>query len=113
MNMTMPPSIPAKKMRVVMARLHGIRSKLGSKKTDFNACSGGRLWTFSTFVKLNQSYENISIGFYYCADYRSVPGLVSKERGSNHCYLDHGYDPRHGVDDQEELDHEEDSGFDG
>ena len=65
------------------------------------------------FVKLNQSYENISIGFYYCADYRSVPGLVCKERGSNHCYLDHGYDPRHGVDDQEELDHEEDNGFDG
>ena len=38
---------------------------------------------------------------------------MCKERGSNHCYLDHGYDPRHGVDDQEELDHEEDNGFDG
>ena len=37
---------------------------------------------------------------------------MCEERGSNHCGLDHGYNPRHGVDDQEELDHEEDNGFD-
>src|SRR5207245_4537842 len=90
-------------------QLHWRRPKLGSKKVDFNACSGAQLSTFSTFVKLNQSYENISIGFYYCADNCSVPGLVCEERGSNYCNLDYGYDPRHGGldDDQKELDHKE------
>src|SRR5260370_6051346 len=60
MNMTTPPSIPAKKMRVLMAELQRRKWKLGRKKADFNACPAARGSTFSVFVKLNQSYENIS-----------------------------------------------------
>jgi hypothetical protein len=49
--------------------------------TYFNACSIGRGSTFSTFVKLNQSYENTCFVFDHRADTRRLPRLPIAEEG--------------------------------
>ena len=71
----------------------------------FNACSAGHRSTFSTFVQLNQSYENHC--FY--VDHRPGDGRVLEflrtEEGRADGRLQRVHDSF--FDDEEELDHEE------
>src|SRR5438094_645416 len=99
-NMTMPPNIPAKKMRVLMGKLQTRNYKFERRKPAiFNACSRGRVSTFSIFVKLNQFYENTCFVFDHRADGRRLPGLpVTEERGDR--------DDVHRDDDPRSVDHE-------
>jgi hypothetical protein len=85
---------------------------LEGKTTDFSACPAARGSTFSMFVKLNQTYENIV--FDHRAGDCRVFQLLSVTEGDNRDD-DHGYDDPCKVDDREEdFDCEEDFdvGFD-
>ena len=97
-------------MRVLMAELDRRRSKLGRKKgANFSACSRRRGSTFSTFVKLNQSYENICFVFDHRTGARRIPRLPKPEEGRVNGDHIHGRDddPWSVDDDQEELEHQE------
>ena len=77
---------------------------------DFSACSIARGSTFSTFVKLNQSYENTCFVFDHRAGDRRVLGLsVTEERRDDGI---HGHDDPRNVDhgQEEDLDYEESFG---
>lgn len=105
-------------MRVLIGELHRENDRFERRNpTYFNACSIGPGSTFSTFVKLNQSYENTCFVFDHRAGTRRLPRLPITEEGRDDNVHGRNDDPRN-VDPwrvhngQEDLDHEENFGVD-
>ena len=88
-------------------------TNLKGENRRFNACSIPRGSTFSTFVKLNQSYENTCFVFDHRGGDRRVLRLSGTEERRSHCDNVHGHnDPPRNVDlGQEDFDHKEDFGI--
>ena len=98
-----------------MEELQTRRDRFERQKTGyFSACSPAGGSTFSIFVKLNQSYENICFVFDHRADASRIPGLsVTEERRSHRDHI-HGrhndpWNVNFGLG-QEDLDYEENFG---
>jgi len=83
-------------------------------EANFNACSLSQGSTFSTFVKLNQSYENTCFVFDYRVDAHRLPRLPIAEEGRGDNVHGRNDDARNIDLGQEEFDDEEDFdvGFD-
>ena len=77
----------------------GIRKE---KNANFNACSATRGSTFSVFVKLNQSYENISFVVHHRAGDGRVFQLLSVTEERGDCGDDHDNHSRRGQENDRE-----------
>ena len=86
----------------------GLRMKQKNRLnwTRFNACSAGHGSTFSSFVQLNQSYENHCFDVDHCPGDGRVLEFLCPEKRRADGRIQRVHDSCF-IDDQEELDHKE------
>src|SRR5438876_1790268 len=116
-NMTMPPNIPAEKMRALMGKLQRRNYKFERRKPAILMLALSRASRHSrSSLSLTKFYESTCFVFDHRVDDRRLPGLpIPEERGDRDD--DHGDDDPRSVDyGQEDHDREEDDdrekGFD-